>query len=54
MLPQDGLLTVYVLMALNVAGSVGNGVQAWAFSRLTPDALVRDDGTKTTVFPPVG
>lgn len=50
--PQDALLTVYVLMALNVAGSVGDAVQAWAFSRLAPGSLVRDDGTQTTVFMP--
>ena len=53
-LPQDARLTVYVLMALNVAGSVGDGVQAWVFSRLAPGALVRDDGTETTVFLPLG
>lgn len=51
-LPQDALLTVYVLMALNVAGSVGDAVQAWAISRLAPGSLVRDDGTETTVFLP--
>lgn len=51
-LPQDALLTVYVLMALNVAGSVGDAVQAWTFSRLAPASLVRDDGTETTVFVP--
>lgn len=51
-LPQDALLTVYVLLALNVAGSVGDVVQAWTFSRLPADALVRDDGTTTTVFLP--
>lgn len=51
-LPQDALLTVYVLMALNVAGSVGDGVQAWAFARLAPGTLVRDDGTQTAVFSP--
>lgn len=51
-LPQDALLTIYVLMALNVAGSVGDGVQAWAFGRLAPGSLVRDDGSETTVFSP--
>ena len=51
-LPQDALLTIYVLMALNVAGSVGDGVQAWAFGQLAPGTLVRDDGTETTVFSP--
>ena len=53
-LPQDGLLTTYVLIVLNVAGSVGDAVQAWAVSQLAPGSLVRDDGTETTVFVPAG
>ncbi|WP_131105478.1 DUF3267 domain-containing protein [Ornithinimicrobium sufpigmenti] len=53
-LPQDGRLTLYVLLALNAAGSVGDAVQAWAFARLAPGSLIRDDGRQTTVFSPSG
>lgn len=47
-------VTVYVLVGLNLAGSVGDLLQAWRIGRLPADALVRDDGRRTTVHLPPG
>lgn len=51
--PQDWRLTVYVVLALNFAGSSGDIVEAVVLSRQRRDALVRDDGDKIHVFLPV-
>ncbi len=51
-LPSDFFLTVYVVLVLNVAGSAGDVVQAHAILRLPHAALVRDDGSETTVYLP--
>ncbi|WNB86953.1 DUF3267 domain-containing protein [Cellulomonas sp. ATA003] len=52
-LPPDFFLTVYVVLALNVAGSAGDALQAQAFVTLPRAALVRDDGERTSVYLPV-
>ena len=51
-LPSEFFLTVYVVLVLNVAGSAGDVLQARAFFRLPPEALIRDDGEETSVFLP--
>lgn len=51
-LPAELFLTVYVVLVLNVAGSAGDALQAYAFARLPADALIRDDGRVTTVYLP--
>lgn len=48
--PADARLTVYILCALNVAGSAGDLYQVWLAARLPGDALLRDDGNETTVM----
>lgn len=50
--PQDYRLTVYILLALNFAGSAGDCVEVYVVSRQQPDALVQDDGNKILVFVP--
>lgn len=52
-LPSEVFLTVYVVLVLNVAGSAGDVLQARAFLRLPPVALIRDDGEETSVFLPM-
>jgi hypothetical protein len=51
-LPRDYLLTAYILLALNFAGSAGDYVEVYVVSRQQPDALVQDDGGKIRVFVP--
>jgi Putative zincin peptidase len=51
-LPQDYLRTLYILLALNFAGSAGDCVEAYVVSRQQPDALVQDAGDKVHVFVP--
>jgi hypothetical protein len=52
--PAPLVLTVFVVAVLNFAGSSGDYVQAYSVARLPVGALIRDDGTTTTVFlPPV-
>jgi len=51
-LPQDYLLTAYILLALNFAGSVGDCVEVYVVSRQQPDALVQDDGEQVHIFVP--
>jgi hypothetical protein len=50
--PIDFRLTVYVLLALNLAGSAGDGVEAFVVSRQRRDALLQDDGDKLHIFVP--
>ncbi len=50
--PQDYRLTVYILLALNFAGSAGDYVEVYVVTRQQPDALVQDDGNKVRVFIP--
>lgn len=51
-LPQDFSLTLYVLTALNLAGSAGDYVQAVIVARLPSTAVIRDNGHQTTVWLP--
>ncbi|WP_225754645.1 DUF3267 domain-containing protein [Actinotalea sp. Marseille-Q4924] len=48
--PPDLALTVYVLTALNLAGSAGDLYQARVALALPVHALLRDDGTVTTIL----
>jgi hypothetical protein len=50
--PADTRLTVYILSALNVAGSAGDLFQAWWVTRLPAGAKLRDNGNQTTVMVP--
>lgn len=54
LVPQDWRLTVYVVLALNFAGSSGDLVEVYVLSRQRRDALVQDDGDRIHVFLPVG
>lgn len=51
-LPQDYLLTAYILFALNFAGSAGDFVEVSVVARQQPDALIQDDGGTIRVFVP--
>lgn len=51
-LPADYRLTVYILLALNLAGSSGDWVEVNVVARQQHDALVQDDGDKIRVFVP--
>ena len=51
-LPQDYLLSAYILLTLNFAGSAGDFVEVYVVSRQQPDALVKDDGNQIHVFVP--
>ncbi len=51
-LPDDALLTIYVLAAINLCGSAGDFVQAFITAKLPPGALLRDSGSATTVIVP--
>jgi hypothetical protein len=51
-LPRDYLLTAYILLALNFAGSAGDYLEVYVVSRQQPNALVQDDGGKIRVFVP--
>lgn len=50
--PDEAFLTLYVLCALNVAGSAGDAYLAAAVVRAPAAALVRDDGNETTILVP--
>ncbi|MEO7754277.1 MAG: hypothetical protein ABIS35_12775 [Terracoccus sp.] len=53
-LPQDYLLTAYIVLALNVAGSAGDFVEVHVVSRQPATALIHDDGTSIRVHVPDG
>ena len=52
--PADVRLTLYVLLALNFAGSGGDYAEAALALRQPPEALIRDDGAEIGVFLPAG
>lgn len=52
MLPADWRLTVYILMALNFAGSGGDFVLTAVVGREQSDVLVQDDGVKVSIYAP--
>ncbi|WP_088283535.1 DUF3267 domain-containing protein [Kineosporia sp. A_224] len=51
--PAAANLTVYILSALNVAGSAGDFYQAFRVARLPSLAKLRDNGVETTVLIPL-
>ena len=51
-LPPDYLLSAYILLTLNFAGSAGDFVEVYVVSRQQQDALVKDDGNQIHVFLP--
>ena len=51
-LPADYLLSTYILLTLNFAGSAGDFVEVYVVSRQQQDALVKDDGNQIHVFVP--
>lgn len=51
-LPPDYLLSAYILLTLNFAGSAGDFVEVHVVSRQQQDALVKDDGNQIRVFVP--
>ncbi|WP_051479194.1 DUF3267 domain-containing protein [Arthrobacter sp. H5] len=50
--PQDYLLSAYILLTLNFAGSAGDYVEVAVLLRQPQDALVKDDGNQIHVFVP--
>ena len=51
-LPPEYLLSTYILLTLNFAGSAGDFVEVYVVSRQPQDALVKDDGKQMHVFVP--
>ncbi|WP_411733783.1 DUF3267 domain-containing protein [Paeniglutamicibacter sp.] len=51
-LPSDYLLSAYILLTLNFAGSAGDFVEVYVVSRQQQDALVKDDGNQIHVYVP--
>lgn len=52
--PNDFRLTLYVVLALNFAGSAGDIVEVYVVLRQRRGALIQDDGSKIRVFVPYG
>lgn len=48
--PPELFLTWYVVLALNLAASAGDVLQAWLLSHLPRAVRIRDDGRQTTVW----
>lgn len=53
LLPTDYFLSIYIVTALNFAGAAGDYFQVFAISKLSPMALIQDNGKETKVFLPV-
>jgi len=53
LLPADYFLSIYIVTALNFAGAAGDYFQVFAISKLSPAALIQDNGKETKVFLPV-
>jgi hypothetical protein len=51
-LPPDYLLSAYILLTLNFAGSAGDFVEVYVLSRQQQDALVKNDGNQIHVYVP--
>jgi len=51
-LSGDYLLTAYIVLALNFAGSAGDYLEVYVVSRQQRDAMVQDDGGKIRIFVP--
>ena len=52
LLPTDYFLSIYIVTALNFAGAAGDYFQVLAISKLSPAALIQDNGKETKVFLP--
>jgi hypothetical protein len=50
--PADYRVLVYVVLALNFAGSSGDVVETWVVARLPREAVVKDDGHLVRIFLP--
>ena len=48
--PQTLFLSFYVVLGLNFAGSSGDYIQVFFFSKLPNSSLLQDDGNETRVF----
>ncbi|GAA1131863.1 DUF3267 domain-containing protein [Arthrobacter flavus] len=51
-LPQDYLLSAYILLTLNFAGSAGDFLETYVVTRQQQDVLIKDDGKLIHVFIP--
>jgi hypothetical protein len=49
-IPQNYLLSLYIVLALNFAGSAGDYLQVVLVLKTPKDSLVKDDGTKTNIY----
>lgn len=52
LLPNDFLLSIYIVTALNFASSTGDYFQAGVFAKLPSGALIQDTGEETRLFLP--
>ena len=52
-LPTNYFLSVFIVTTLNFAGAAGDYFQVCTISKLSPRALIQDDGKETKVFLPI-
>ena len=48
-IPNNLLLSLYILLGLNFAGSAGDYLQVFLISRTSKDSLIQDDGKITSI-----
>lgn len=48
--PNNLLLSLYILLGLNFAGSAGDYLQVFLISRTSIDSLIQDDGKVTSIY----
>lgn len=53
LLPTDCFLSIYIVTALNFAGAAGDYFQVYAILKLSPTAIIQDNGKETKVFLPI-
>ena len=49
-IPDNLLLSIYILLGLNFAGSAGDYLQVYLIARTAKDALIQDFGNKTNIY----
>ena len=49
-IPKDFILSIYILLGLNFAGSSGDYVQTFIASKEDGNVLINDDGNKTNIY----
>jgi len=49
-IPDNFLLSLYILLGLNFAGSAGDYLQVYLVSRTANKSLIQDDGNKTNIY----